>query len=79
MNSNEGLKRIAQVARWSGSIIGASIILISLGTLIFNESSNHLTWRDLSFGAFLVLSFAAFFHYSAKALGWIIDGFAKDK
>lgn len=66
MNGNEGLMRIARVIAWIGWIW---IILLGLGA-ISNMTSNR---QDVAllFAIFGVIGFAA-----AKAIAWIIQGFA---
>lgn len=79
MNSGEGLRRIAQVVRWCGNGIAALVFVGGvLAGLSDMSSGGHTIGQVLGVGAFIVVA-TAFFYYSAKALAWVIDGFAKDK
>jgi hypothetical protein len=79
MNASEGLRRIAQVVRWIGIGLAATVLLIGVGAGIIELSTSERNPYGLVGGAAGVIVGAAFFYYSAKALAWVIDGFAKEQ
>ena len=76
MNTSEGLKRIAKVVRWTG------IVLASISSVIFLYEAISPVFSGGRFQSEVigvVIITAALFYFGGKALGWVIDGFAKSK
>lgn len=70
MNAEEGLTRIAKLVRWCGTGLGCLFALFGIIAL-------SGTGSDSKFIAITCLIIGTLIFGAGKALGWVIDGFAK--
>jgi 4-hydroxybenzoate polyprenyltransferase len=73
MNPSEGLKRIAQLARWIGTGLAAIIFSCGAAIAIFGNP------KEWFFFTLATLIAAAIVYGVGRGLGWVIDGFAEPK
>lgn len=71
MGKQEGLHRIAKVIRWIGGILAGLVLLLLIPMFTAGNSIEDTLW--FSVGVFFV---AAVFYFGAKAVAWVIEGFA---
>jgi len=77
INVNQGLLRIARVARWTGAFLAFAALAMTVDSLW--DFYRYGSWEELALAAILpVLQSMAFF-LAAFALAWIIEGFAQSR
>jgi len=80
MNTSEGLRRTAQVVRWIGVGLATIIVIGGIATGVAQVRSSYtMSGDDWIGGTFAFAIGSAFVFFSAKAVAWIIEGFAKEK
>ncbi|MDO9278633.1 MAG: hypothetical protein Q7U05_08755 [Polaromonas sp.] len=74
MAKQEGFYRLAKVIRGLGVLMASLMLLLFWGLLSKGKSFSD------NMGFFIgILCVAAFFYVGARALAWVIEGFASDK